>query len=92
MIERQGGVCAACRIDKPIHVDHDHVTGKVRGVLCFLCNQALGNVRDSTDRLRLLILYLEQADNELRRSVAELYPPCECHVIELDYVRFHLAA
>jgi hypothetical protein len=58
MIEAQGGLCAACKTDKPKHVDHDHKTGRVRGVLCFLCNQALGNVRDEIPRLCGLIDYL----------------------------------
>lgn len=58
MIEAQGGVCAACKTDKPKHVDHDHKTGRVRGMLCSLCNQALGNVRDDVKRLQGLINYL----------------------------------
>src|SRR4051794_19092709 len=34
LIDQQGGVCAICAEAKPEHVDHCHVTGKVRGVLC----------------------------------------------------------
>jgi hypothetical protein len=34
MVEQQGGVCALCRERPAQHVDHDHVTGRVRGVLC----------------------------------------------------------
>jgi hypothetical protein len=55
MLAEQGGVCAVCEKPDPEHVDHDHKTGQVRGMLCFNCNQALGNVRDSAhvlDRLR----------------------------------------
>jgi hypothetical protein len=59
MIEAQGGKCATCD-GKPEHVDHDHATGKVRGVLCFNCNQALGNVRDDEMTLRRLGRYLRQ--------------------------------
>jgi Recombination endonuclease VII len=58
MLEAQGGLCAVCRKADPEHVDHDHQTGKVRGMLCFNCNQALGNVRDSVPVLRALITYL----------------------------------
>ena len=58
MIAGQGGLCAACKTDKPKHVDHDHKTGRVRGMLCYLCNQALGNVRDDMRRLQGLIDYL----------------------------------
>jgi hypothetical protein len=57
MIEAQGGTCAVCS-GKPEHVDHDHETGKVRGILCFLCNQALGNARDDIDVLNGLVAYL----------------------------------
>jgi hypothetical protein len=60
MIGAQGGTCAVC-LGKPEHVDHDHKTGRVRGVLCFLCNQALGNARDDVTVLRGLIDYLVQA-------------------------------
>lgn len=59
MIEAQGGTCATCD-GKPEHVDHDHATGKVRGVLCFNCNQALGNVRDDVATLHRLGRYLRQ--------------------------------
>jgi hypothetical protein len=57
MIEAQGGTCAVCPA-APEHVDHDHATGRVRGVLCFNCNQALGNVRDDPAVLRSLLDYL----------------------------------
>jgi hypothetical protein len=58
MIEAQGGVCALCRERTPEHVDHDHLTGTVRGVLCSCCNQGLGNFRDRADILRTAIDYL----------------------------------
>lgn len=59
MIAAQGGTCSTCE-SKPEHVDHDHKTGKVRGVLCFLCNQALGNVRDNPTTLGRLGHYLRR--------------------------------
>jgi len=43
------------------HIDHDHATGQVRGYLCRYCNHALGNAKDSVDRLQLLIRYLERS-------------------------------
>lgn len=50
IFEFQGGVCAVCgRPPKKqaLHVDHDHVTGKVRGLVCFNCNhRVIGRVRD----------------------------------------------
>lgn len=59
MIEAQGGTCALCRQRTPTHVDHDHVTGAVRGVLCSGCNQGLGNFRDDAAALCRAIDYLE---------------------------------
>jgi recombination endonuclease VII len=58
MIKQQGGVCAICRERKPEHVDHDHVTGKVRGILCFGCNGGLGQFQDNTGWLARAIEYV----------------------------------
>jgi len=46
MLAAQGGTCAICEIEPAVHVDHDHVSGRVRGMLCFNCNGGLGNFRD----------------------------------------------
>jgi hypothetical protein len=55
--------CAACfcpiYVDKRTHVDHNHRTGRVRALLCQLCNIALGGARDSVEVLKRLIVYLE---------------------------------
>ena len=47
------------RYDK-LCIDHSHRTGKVRGLLCFSCNTALGNFKDSIDNLKNAITYLEK--------------------------------
>lgn len=60
MVEEQGGVCAICQEREAKHVDHDHLSGTVRGVLCFCCNQGLGNFRDRPDVMRAAIDYLER--------------------------------
>lgn len=62
MWEEQQGCCAACRSDFDVrpHVDHDHTTGVVRGLLCAGCNKALGHTKDDVTRLRALIAYLER--------------------------------
>ena len=41
-------------------IDHDHITGKTRGLLCLNCNIALGHVQDNPSRLRLMVAYLDK--------------------------------
>lgn len=53
------GLCPICLAAPAVHVDHDHETGKVRGVLCFSCNAALGQFKDRPDVLRRAAEYLE---------------------------------
>jgi hypothetical protein len=64
LLDRQGGVCGICK-RQPEHtflsVDHDHVTGLVRGLLCQPCNVALGAFGDSVDGLQAAIAYLSTA-------------------------------
>lgn len=71
MLVAQEGVCAACgQPEKTVHaktgnpnslaVDHDHETGKVRGLLCSPCNRALGLIGDSLERAQALVRYLEK--------------------------------
>lgn len=64
----QNGVCAICQAAAPVHVDHDHETGTVRGILCFPCNAALGHLRDDPLVIRRAARYLERSRSEPRRS------------------------
>jgi hypothetical protein len=62
MVEAQGNSCALCR-DAPapgqvLHVDHCHVEGHVRGLLCNKCNRGLGYFRDNPALLRQAAEYL----------------------------------
>jgi hypothetical protein len=73
MIKAQGGLCALCQERTPQHVDHDHVTGRIRGVLCSCCNQGLGNFRDRADTLRRAISYLETTTWQKTRVCTGVY-------------------
>lgn len=68
MLEAQEGGCAICGTTdcqaktgkSRLAVDHDHDTGKVRGLLCNHCNAGLGAFRDNTTLLEKAIKYLEE--------------------------------
>lgn len=55
----QMGICPICLSARPDHVDHDHATGRVRGVLCFTCDSALGKLRGQPDAIRRAADYVE---------------------------------
>lgn len=46
----------------PLHLDHDHKTGRFRGWLCFNCNTSIGKLGDTVEGLKRAIAYLERAD------------------------------
>ena len=74
MLNIQNGVCAGCGTEgntvlgkleqKFLCVDHDHSTGKIRGLLCHSCNKALGLLQDNIETLKSLIRYLENKKNK----------------------------
>jgi hypothetical protein len=68
MLEAQGGVCAICKVAPAAHVDHDHVTGAVRALLCFNCNGGLGQFRDDPLLLHAAAYYV--ALHTARQQVA----------------------
>lgn len=62
-VENQDGRCAVCRElprdGQRLHVDHDHETGKVRGLLCGGCNSALGQMKERPDAICRLAAYAD---------------------------------
>jgi hypothetical protein len=63
MVEKQNNCCAICgkhqnEIKTPLGVDHDHKTGKIRGLLCHKCNTILGYSNDEIQILLNAINYL----------------------------------
>jgi len=67
MLETQNGLCKICRCvpvlkkwqGRYLHVDHDHTTGRIRGLLCATCNLGVGYFRDRSELLRAAAAYLE---------------------------------
>jgi hypothetical protein len=69
MLEGQNGVCAICGRPETRRtkggkvgrraVDHDHVTGRVRGLLCHRCNAGIAYLSEDPERLRIAAVYLE---------------------------------
>jgi len=63
MLAAQGGTCAICDTDVPNgngwHVDHNHESLAVRGILCHGCNIGIGNLKDDPATLRAAIAYIE---------------------------------
>ena len=65
MLIAQRGVCAVCEKaefigpGKRLHVDHDHKTKKVRGLVCVRCNVLIGMAQDQPERFTAAIQYLD---------------------------------
>ena len=79
MLASQRGTCAICTRPpgegRSLHIDHDHETGRIRGLLCFRCNNSLGDLDDDPALLRAALRYLEppgERDPVIERRVAEL--------------------
>lgn len=78
MFYEQKGLCAVCKnpetstragVIKRLAVDHNHITGKIRKLLCVRCNATLGQVNDNIEILQNMIDYLKGSeinDNEIR--------------------------
>ena len=69
LLDRAGHRCQICGFSEkadrnmfPV-IDHSHITGKVRGVLCMNCNMGIGKLRDSVDNLEAAIKYLRNSPN-----------------------------
>jgi len=64
LLQRQGGRCAICGAEESVRrsfdMDHDHESGRVRGLLCARCNPGIGYFQDDPGRLRAAADYLER--------------------------------
>jgi len=74
LLKRQGGQCKICEKTKPggfarrWHIDHDHKTGAIRGLLCARCNMALGLFGDDIFILQKAVQYLLAAKRLKKRE------------------------
>jgi hypothetical protein len=61
MLQIQNERCAICNGSmNPVHLDHDPITGKIRGLLCPRCNHGLGKFHDNPTMLSAAISYIEK--------------------------------
>ena len=83
MLNRQGGTCAICNeknftrqkathnnksVPMSLAVDHNHKTGKVRGLLCNGCNTSLGKFKDDPILLEKAIKYLKDTNGDIQTT------------------------
>lgn len=67
MAEAQKGLCAICNqesVKRNLDVDHDHSTGKIRGLLCGNCNKGIGLFKDSQDLLNKAVNYIRRSNED----------------------------
>lgn len=57
---KQNDKCLICNEIKKLHIDHDHLTGKIRGLLCGNCNRGIGLFKDNVKFLENAIYYLKE--------------------------------
>ena len=62
LLKKQNNKCAICQLESIdiLHVDHDHETGKIRGLLCKSCNLVLGHAKDDLQTLKRAQAYLRK--------------------------------
>jgi len=74
MLASQGGKCKVCSTEltrTTANVDHCHVTGYVRGILCTNCNTGIGSLGDNVEGLKKALAYLESEPSTFRSGKYE---------------------
>lgn len=61
LFDRAGHKCELCESTTRLGIDHNHTTGKVRGLLCQTCNSLLGYAKDDIELLQRAIDYLKRS-------------------------------
>jgi hypothetical protein len=68
LLKKQNNECAICggpSGKRSFSVDHDHINGKVRGLLCRGCNVGIGNLNDDPELLEKAIIYIKKFREDL---------------------------
>lgn len=80
LLREQRGRCAICGTERngevALAVDHDHSTGRVRGILCDPCNIGIGGFHDDSALLRAAITYLQRPPPQIPQLMVELDHKC----------------
>ena len=69
LLAAQDGCCACCGTDTAggqygtFHVDHDHTTGKIRGLLCYPCNTGIGKLGDTLEGVERAASYMRRTSS-----------------------------
>ena len=69
MSEAQNFKCLLCGQKKKLHVDHDHKTKQVRGLLCSECNRGIGYLKENIVTLQNAITYLCMSQRDGRKGI-----------------------
>jgi hypothetical protein len=89
LLVKQNGVCAICHeaeiSRQRLSVDHDHLTGKVRALLCIRCNCLLGYARDSIQLLLAAVDYLKRhVEKPADKLAADLRRATGCELVPIS--------
>jgi hypothetical protein len=75
LIDQAGTTCPICKKsfgENPPCLDHDHSTGKIRGIICRVCNSGIGFFHENINVLLNAVEYLRKGDNEHGRNLVEV--------------------
>jgi hypothetical protein len=64
LLEKQNNKCKICNNVEKLVVDHNHLTGKIRGLLCSTCNSGIGMLKENVSILKNAIIYLEEINGK----------------------------
>lgn len=92
MVAAQNGRCLICgETPRRLYVDHDHATGRLRGLLCDLCNRAIGQLREDSAVLRRAANYIDHYRDHpgplVERVRGPLHPGAKITAEIAEYIR-----